>query len=96
LTYATADRTLTLDTTDAGYGQAGTWKAVIDVSHKDKLMLDIFVDRSSLEIFAGDGTVMTATVWPRYQESKDITITGQGGNAVFDSVKLTPLGSSWC
>ncbi|RSL98336.1 hypothetical protein CDV31_012651 [Fusarium ambrosium] len=96
LTYTTADRTLTLDTTDAGYGQAGTWKAVIDVSRKNKLTLDIFVDRSSLEIFAGDGTVMTANVWPRYQESKDVTIVGRDGSAVFDLIKLTPLGSSWC
>ncbi|KAH7264666.1 glycosyl hydrolase [Fusarium solani] len=96
LTYTTADRTLILDTSNAGYGQAGTWKAVIGASHKDKLMLDIFVDQSSLEIFAGDGTVMTANVWPRYQESKDITIAGRDGNSVLDSVKLTPLGSSWC
>lgn len=59
LTYITADRTLTLDTSDAGYGQAGTWKAVIDASGKKNLTLDIFIDRSSLEIFAGDGTVMT-------------------------------------
>ncbi|KAH6874015.1 glycosyl hydrolase [Thelonectria olida] len=96
LTYTTADRTLTLDTSDAGYGQAGTWKAVIDVSASKRLALDIFIDRSSLEIFAGDGTVMTANVWPRYQESKGISIAGQGGSAVFESVKLTPLGSSWC
>ncbi|KAJ4320247.1 hypothetical protein N0V84_005945 [Fusarium piperis] len=77
LTYTTTDRTLTLDTTDAEYGQAGTWKVAIDIPRKNKL---------TLEIFADDGTVMTANVWPRYQEPKDITIVGRGGNAVFDSV----------
>ncbi|KAH7137785.1 glycosyl hydrolase [Dactylonectria macrodidyma] len=96
LTYTTANRTLTLDTKNAGYGQAGTWQAVIAGSARNKLTLDIFVDRSSLEVFAGDGTVMTATVWPRYQESKDITIIGHEGTASFESINLTPLGSSWC
>ncbi|KAH6976527.1 glycosyl hydrolase [Ilyonectria sp. MPI-CAGE-AT-0026] len=96
LTYTTANRTLTLDTKNAGYGQAGTWQAVIAGSARNKLTLDIFIDRSSLEVFAGDGTVMTATVWPRYQESKDIAIVGYGGTAAFESINLTPLGSSWC
>ncbi|KAH7110722.1 glycosyl hydrolase [Dactylonectria macrodidyma] len=98
LTYTTANRTLTLDTTNAGYGQAGTWQAVVADSAKneDKLTLDIFIDRSSLEVFAGDGTVMTANVWPRYQESKDITIVGHQGTVAFESIDLTPLGSSWC
>lgn len=96
LTYTTANRTLTLDTKTAGYGQAGTWQAVIARPAKNKLTLDIFIDRSSLEIFAGDGTVMTANVFPRYEESKDVTIVGNQGTAAFESINLTPLGSSWC
>ncbi|KAJ4014764.1 hypothetical protein NW761_015151 [Fusarium oxysporum] len=95
LTYVVSNQTLVLDTTNAGYGQAGTWQAVIPGSSKE-LSLDLFIDRSSLEIFASDGTVMTATVWPRYQESKDIQIHVYGGSASFDTVSITPLGSSWC
>lgn len=96
LTYTFADQTLTLDTTNAGYGQAGTWKAVVAIPGDKKLTLDVFVDRSSLEIFAGDGTVMTATVWPKYQESSEIKLKGLGGAVTFDVITLTPLGSSWC
>ncbi|EHK96006.1 putative Beta-fructosidase [Glarea lozoyensis 74030] len=69
LYYSVKNQTLTLDTTNAGYGQAGTWNAVVAKSPDNKLSLDIFIDRSSVEVFAGDGTAMTATVFPRYQES---------------------------
>ncbi|KAJ5778379.1 hypothetical protein N7520_001625 [Penicillium odoratum] len=96
VTYDIANKTLVLDTTDAGYGQAGTWDAMIDVSDDKQLSLDIFIDRSSLEIFADDGTVFTATIWPRYQESTDIIVAGHGGVVTFEEIKLTPMGSSWC
>jgi sucrose-6-phosphate hydrolase SacC (GH32 family) len=96
LTYHIESRTLRLDTTNAGYAEAGTWEAVLAVPDDDKMTLDIFIDRSSLEIFAGDGTVMSALVWPRYQESAGISVAGSGGVAIFEDISLTPLGSSWC
>ncbi|RYP52263.1 hypothetical protein DL768_002582 [Monosporascus sp. mg162] len=96
LTYHTENRTLTLDTTNAGYGQAGTWEAAIAKPADNKLTLDIFLDRSVLEIFAGDGTVFSAVVWPRYQESTGISVVGDKGTVAFRSIWLTPLGSSWC
>lgn len=95
LTYTTANHTLTLDTTNAGYGQAGTWTTTLPVPADKKISLDILIDRSSLEIFTGDGTVMTAAVYPRYVESKDVKIIAHGGKASFDSIILTPFGSSW-
>jgi sucrose-6-phosphate hydrolase SacC (GH32 family) len=96
LTYNTMNATMTLDTRNAGYGQAGRWDAVISHPTDGKLNLDIFLDRSVLETFVGDGTVFSATVFPRYQESTNIHITGAGGKVVVDSLSLTPLGSSWC
>ncbi|RHZ43789.1 glycoside hydrolase family 32 protein [Aspergillus thermomutatus] len=96
ITYSVAERTLTLDTTNAGYGQSGTWQATLAVPDDNQLSLDIFIDRSSLEIFAGDGTVMTATIWPRYQESTNIKLTGHSGQVSLESIQLTPLSSSWC
>ncbi|ERS97059.1 hypothetical protein HMPREF1624_06388 [Sporothrix schenckii ATCC 58251] len=95
LTYFPGNHTLILDTTNAGYGQAGTWWAIIDGA-SETLDLDLFIDRSSLEIFAADGTVFTATVWPRYQESRGIELQANSGSAVFKGITLTPLGSSWC
>ena len=95
LTYSIASKNLTLDTTNAGYGQAGTWSAVIDVPSNNLLSFDILIDRSSVEIFTGDGTAMTATVFPRYQQSTNINIVSHGGKTVFDSISLTPFGSTW-
>ncbi len=95
LTYGIANKTLTLDTTNAGYGQTGTWNASIDVPSSNKLTFDILLDRSSVEIFTGDGTAMTATVFPRYQESTGINIVSHGGKTAFDSILLTPFGSTW-
>ena len=95
LVYGIANKTLTLDTTNVGYGQAGRWNAVVSTPVDNVLTLDIVIDRSSVEIFAGDGTAMTATVFPRYQESTDIKLTSKGRMTVFNSITLTPLGSTW-
>ncbi|KAJ5880706.1 uncharacterized protein N7473_011759 [Penicillium subrubescens] len=95
VSYNFATRILTLDTSNAGYGQTGQWQPVVVPGSDGKLSLDIFLDRSTLEIFSSDGVVTSARVYPRYQESQDITIEASG-HIVFDSISLTPLGSSWC
>jgi beta-fructofuranosidase len=87
-TYSIANQTLTLDTTNAGYGQAGTWEATIATSANGTLTMDILIDRSVVEIFTGDRTVMTAAVYPRYEESNAIEIVAHGGKAAFDSIML--------
>lgn len=96
LSYDVATRTLTLDTTNGGYGQAGKWQAVLAKPADDKLALDIFLDRGILEVFAGDGTVMSATVWPRYKQSTGISLVGRNGTLAVAASSVTPLGSSWC
>jgi len=95
LSFEFASKTMTLDTTNAGYGQAGIWKHAIASTANKKVTFDIFLDRSVLEVFVGDGTVLSMKIAPRFQESKDIKITSQGGKTVFDSISLTALGSSW-
>ena len=96
LSYDVGSRTLTLDTTNGGYGQAGKWEAVLAKPHDDKLTLDIFLDRGILEVFAGDGTVMSATVWPRYKQSTGISLVGRNGTVAVGAASVIPLGSSWC
>ncbi|KAM0549529.1 hypothetical protein ACHAPJ_009345 [Fusarium lateritium] len=96
LTFDRGAGSLTLDTTNAGYGQAGKWTAFVAGSDDKKLSLDIFLDRSVLEIFSGDGSVFSANIFPKYQESQDIDIVANGGVLAVQSIALTPLGSSWC
>ncbi|KAF9774051.1 hypothetical protein IL306_008015 [Fusarium sp. DS 682] len=74
----------------------GKWKASVDTTDDGKFSLDIFLDKSVLEIFTGDGIVFSAAVFPRYQESQDISIVASGGMLTVESIALTPLGSSWC
>ena len=95
LVYTVGNQSLALDTTQAGYGQAGLWTATVVESANQILALDILIDRSSVEVFAQDGTAMTATVFPRYQESKGVKIISHGGKTAFNSIVLTPLGSLW-
>lgn len=86
---------ITLDTKSAGYGQAGAWEAPIDTS-TGRLAVDILLDRSSLEVFVGDGTVLSARVFPRYQQSTDIHIEPIGGTVWLDKADVRELGSGWC
>ena len=96
LTYDVDARTLTLDTKNAGYAQAGEWSAKVAPNSKGLLSLDVFLDRSVVEIFVGDGTILSAQVWPKYQESTEISLAAKGGRLLVGSSSLTPLGSSWC
>ncbi len=96
LSYDVGRRTLTLDTTNGGYGQVGKWEAVLAKPHDGTLTLDIFLDRGILEVFAGDGTVMSATVWPRYKQSTGISLVGRNGTVAVGAASVIPLGSSWC
>ncbi|KAF5656865.1 Sucrose-6-phosphate hydrolase [Fusarium heterosporum] len=96
LTFDKKAASLTLDTTNAGYGQAGKWEAMVDIADGQRFTVDVFLDRSVLEIFVNDGTVFSATVFPRYQESQDIDLVANDGVLAVKSIALTSLGSSWC
>ncbi|KAJ6779620.1 hypothetical protein PWT90_05634 [Aphanocladium album] len=95
LTYTVAGSKLTLDTTSAGYGPAGVYE-VDDVIVGDDLYLTVLLDRSTLEIFTQHGTAMSASIFPRYQESRKITIQAEGGTARLSWFSLKELGSAWC
>ncbi|KAG5748073.1 hypothetical protein H9Q70_009265 [Fusarium xylarioides] len=96
LTFDRGAGSLTLDTTNSGYGQPGKWKAFVAKADDKEFSLDIFLNRSVVEIFSGDGSVFSANIFPRYQESEEISIVANGGVLAVQSVVLTPLGSSWC
>ncbi|MET9507922.1 GH32 C-terminal domain-containing protein [Streptomyces flavidovirens] len=96
LRYTKSTATLTLDTTKAGYGTTGTWSAQVPAAADGTLTLDVLTDRSSVEVFTGDGTALTARVYPRYRESDAVEFSAGGGGEVrLKSATLTRLGSSW-
>ncbi|MET9373749.1 GH32 C-terminal domain-containing protein [Streptomyces sp. NPDC002992] len=94
LRYEKADGTLSLDTTGAGYGTRATYRTQVKPSPDGTLALDIFVDRSSVEVFTGDGAALTARVYPRYRESQAVEFAAEGGRLHLRSASLTRLGSA--
>ena len=129
LNYTVSTSTLTLDTSNAGYGQASNWSetTVLNSTEADQLLttnssistqshgafgrvaswsttvatpggvleLDILLDRTSLEIFAADGSALTAAIYPRYQESNQIELVVEDGAVAVTNITMTPFGSMW-
>lgn len=93
--YEGATRTLTLDTMAAGYGTAGTWQAILPPGTDGTLALRVLLDRSSIEVFTGDGTVLTGRVHPRYAESTGVELAAVGGDLRLRAVRGWHMGSSW-
>ena len=64
LTYDVTNETLTFDRNRSGVGPGGVRKAPVPLKNQ-KLNLRIFMDKSSIEVFANDGEqVMTGRVYP--------------------------------
>ncbi len=60
-----------------------------------KIRLHIFVDWSSIEVFANNGVpVITNRIFPD-SESRGIHVFAQGGTATFESIDFWPLSSIW-
>jgi sucrose-6-phosphate hydrolase SacC (GH32 family) len=95
VTYTLATETLTLDTTQAGYGPKGTWDAILAISRNNILQLDILLDRTLVEIFGSDGTAITASIYPRYQESTGIVLVADDRVVAATQITLTHYRSSW-
>jgi sucrose-6-phosphate hydrolase SacC (GH32 family) len=93
--YEMATHTLTLDTTAAGYASPGVGQAVVPPGKDGKLRLRILVDRSSVEVFTDDGTVLTARVYPRYEQSTAVEAFAAGGELRLHKVQAWRMGSAW-
>ncbi|MFC5467358.1 glycoside hydrolase family 32 protein [Cohnella suwonensis] len=77
LSYRTSDGLLRLNRDRSGIGPGGERRAAIPLSD-GHLALRIFVDKSSVEVFAGDGeVVMTARIYPG-EASQGIKLFSEG------------------
>lgn len=81
LTYRTVEGLLCLNREYAGIGPGGERRAAVPL-REGKLSLRIFVDKSSVEVFAGDGeVVMTARIYPGLN-SQGIGLFSEGRSRV--------------
>ena len=77
LSYETKNRLLRFNRDRSGIGPGGERRAVVPLE-EGCLSLRIFVDKSSIEVFAGDGeVVMTGRVYPG-TESQGIKLFSEG------------------
>jgi beta-fructofuranosidase len=77
LAYRAGDGLLCLNRERAGIGPGGERRAAVPLTD-GKLSLRIFVDKSSVEVFAGDGeVVMTARIYPG-PDSQGIALFSEG------------------
>jgi sucrose-6-phosphate hydrolase SacC (GH32 family) len=95
LTYYMKNQTLTLDTSQAGYGPTGPVSAVLGSPSSNILGLDILLDRTILEIFGSDGTALTARIYPRYEQSSGISVVAGDGAVAVTNITLTQYASSF-
>jgi sucrose-6-phosphate hydrolase SacC (GH32 family) len=95
LRYDRAAGELVLDTTRSGYGSTGVYRAAVRPDAGGVLRLRVLVDRSSVEVFAADGTALTARVYPRYAESDAVRVVAEGGAVPVAALRAWRMGSAW-
>jgi sucrose-6-phosphate hydrolase SacC (GH32 family) len=59
------------------------------------LALRVLVDRSSIEVFTGDGTALTGRIYPRYEQSTGVDVSAVGGDLKLRGVRIWRMGSAW-
>jgi len=94
LRYSRLSRRLTLDRTHSGYGRAGVFGGEVTPTASGRLRLRLFIDRSSVEVFANDGKAsITNRVYPRYHEDIGIDLFSEHGTAWVASASMWTLAA---
>ncbi|AHI00070.1 glycoside hydrolase family 32 protein [Kutzneria albida] len=95
LSYEPATRQLVLDTRNSGYGQGSVSHVTSAPDAQGRLNLRVLTDRSSIEVFTGDGRSLTARVYPRYTQSTGVTAFATGGEARLLPTEAWAMTSAW-
>lgn len=89
--YRSTDRTLYVDRTSSGVGDGGISEVLLKPMEDGKLKLHLFLDRSSIELFANDGMkTMTNRIYPD-PDSQGIKLFSLNGEATLDSLDVWEL-----
>ncbi|WP_042352851.1 glycoside hydrolase family 32 protein [Bacillus massiliigorillae] len=92
--YDVASSKLFLDREHSGKGVAGIRKTKMDVQG-DSLIVHVYCDRSSVEVFANDGDVnMTSRIYPN-PESLQVQFYAKNGKVAVESVQAWKLKDIW-
>ncbi|WP_274361928.1 glycoside hydrolase family 32 protein [Paenibacillus thermotolerans] len=93
--YTVAGRKLSVDRERAGHGDGGISEAVVEPSADGALKLHLFLDRSSVELFANDGVrTITNRIYPD-PDSLGVQLFSRGGEARLISLDAWELKPIW-
>lgn len=95
IVYDTARETLTLDRSQSGESDFSAAFSARHIAHlplqQGRLPLEVIVDRSSIEVFAGNGRItMTDQIFPP-PSADGMAVFSEAGNALFGGFEITPL-----
>ena len=94
IVYDARAHTLAIDRERAGEGDRGVHVAPLVLAPGESLRLRVFVDRSSVEVFAQDGAVtLTERVFPE-ASSRGVALLAEGGGARLVSLEAWRLADA--
>ncbi|MFY9856484.1 MAG: GH32 C-terminal domain-containing protein, partial [Exiguobacterium chiriqhucha] len=92
--FSTKTQQLSLDRTKSGVGVDGVRTVEVE-GESDVLSLRLFLDRSSVEVFANGGTtVMTSRIYPD-PTSLGLSFYAEGGSVDIKSCRVWSLSDVW-
>ncbi|WP_240501838.1 sucrose-6-phosphate hydrolase [Bacillus sp. MUM 13] len=95
VSYSQKDGYLTFNRNKSGEGDGGVRRVKLQMRDAAALTLHLFLDRSSLEIFANDGeAVMSGRIYPN-QESRNIKVFSANGTVSVASFECWNLKDIW-
>ncbi|OAS89241.1 MULTISPECIES: glycoside hydrolase family 32 protein [Metabacillus] len=99
ISYDVRNSSLLVDRTNSGENSFSTsFPAVQEAPLKmknNKVKLQLFIDTSSIELFANDGEIaMTSLIFPS-EIGKGLTLVSNGGSTNVSTLKVTELESIW-
>ncbi|WP_284645733.1 glycoside hydrolase family 32 protein [Paenibacillus silviterrae] len=95
IVYSAAERKLKMDRTRAGKGDGGISEADLQPMNDGRIKLHIFLDRSSIELFANDGQrTITNRIYPD-PSSIGVKLVSRNGNAELLELTAWRLHSIW-
>lgn len=79
----------------SGEGDGGISEAPLQLAANGRLRLRLFLDRSSVELFAGEGRIaMTNRIYPKLQDT-GISFFARGGDAGIECLDVWELSPIW-
>jgi len=95
LSYSVAESKLLMDRSRAGGGDGGVCSAPLQLLEDGTIELHLYLDRSSVELFANDGTIaMTNRIYGD-EHAAGISFFARGGEATVIDLQAWPLKSIW-